>query len=80
MAPAVLDLSALTPRLRARVQRTYADAERQAREDRALAAAYEAAKGEHGCVNALDVVAEDFTRRWGFRVTPSRVRVARWGK
>ncbi|HYG66011.1 MAG TPA: hypothetical protein VD838_00080 [Anaeromyxobacteraceae bacterium] len=73
-----LDPTRLTPRHRARVERAYVEAVRRSEEDRALAAAYDEAVKVHGYPNALDEVAEEFSQRWGRRVTPALVRRARW--
>ncbi len=69
-----LDLSILPPRYRRKVAAAYEEAEERARLDAELSAAYDAAVKVHGYPCALDEVAE------AFGVTPSRVRVAKWGK
>lgn len=71
-----LDLSALPTRQRERVWLAHA----RAVEDAELATAYDELVGEYGSACVLDEVAERFSKRWRKTITPSRVRVAKWGK
>ena len=70
-----LDLSELPVRQRERVWLAHA----RAVEDAELANAYDELVGEYGSACVLDEVAERFSERWHKRVTPSRVRRARFG-
>lgn len=69
-----LDLSPLPQHYRTRVRRLHTQLVERAAQDELLAAAYDEAVKVHGYPNALDEVAE------AEGVTPSRVRVAKWGK
>lgn len=75
MSTLTLDLSSLPTRQRERVWLAHA----RAVEDAALAKAYDELLSEYGSACVLDEVAERYSSTWRKRITPSRVRRARFG-